>query len=169
VIKIDKLKIEGSEIVVEYSSLLESFRIVTTDEPKVELYQAAANVAILGREYLVLPIGGFLSIAFSHGDEPGSRLVLIAPTTEQNAKIACPKISLDEVRDAHLVRIENHPRNIYNAAVTELIRQTVDFVNGKRLQMSLPLEFSSPEEPADEEEAEEEIADPRVLEFSTRA
>ena len=79
---IDKLKIEGGQITVDYSGLMESFRISTSDEAKPSLYTAAANVAVLARVALgiIVERAGFVAIYLSHGDNPGSRIVLSVPT-----------------------------------------------------------------------------------------
>jgi hypothetical protein len=146
-VTIDKLKLEHGAITVDYSGLLESFRIVTMDEAQAGLYQAAANVAILGRLALGMVVegAGFVSIDFSHGDEPGSKLSLSMPTyVGDPAKISCPKISAAPVRENGEV-IEDHPRNLYNSAVEILEAEIVSFVKGKRLQMALPFD-QSPEE-----------------------
>lgn len=162
-IKIEKLKIESGSIVVDYSSLLKSFRIATNEEAEPEFYRAAAQVAILGREFLQIDMGGFLSIAFSNSDEPGSRLTLTAATTGGEAKISCPKIAREAIRDRFLVEIPDHPRNLYNDAVSALIKATVDFVNAERKQMALPLEL--PFEGEAEEEGEEFEERPNVMRF----
>jgi hypothetical protein len=144
---IDKLKLEHGAITVDYSGLMESFRIVTCDEAQTDLYTAAANVAILGRLALgmVIERAGFVSIDFSHGDDPGTKLALSMPTFAGDpAKITCPKISAAEVRKDGEV-IEDHPQNLYNKAAEILEQQIVEFVKGKRLQMALPFD-QSPEE-----------------------
>jgi hypothetical protein len=141
-LNIDKLKIDGSTITVDYSVLTESFRIQTGDEAKTSLYQAASNVAILAREALAVVAegAGFLAIAYSHSDKPGSRIILALPCLEvDDAKIALPKISADPIRDEGTGEIvPNHPVNIYNEAAAILHAEACEFVKGKRMQMALP-------------------------------
>lgn len=146
---IDKLKIEGGQITVDYSGLMESFRISTADEAKPSLYTAAADVAVLARVALgiIVERAGFVAISLSHGDNPGSRIVLSVPTLAGDpAKIACPKIdAATEVDFQTGVVIEGHPRNVYNRAVEILEKEIVAFVMGKRAQMALPFD-ETPEE-----------------------
>jgi len=150
-VNIDKLKIDGSIITVDYSALMESFRISTCDEAKPSLYQAAADVAILARVNLCLKIegAGFFAIAFSNGDKPGTRLILSVPTaTGDLAKVACPKLDRGEMHDFEKgIVIEDHSKTIYEKAVVKLLEEISDFVMGKRLQMALPFD-QSPEERA---------------------
>ena len=146
---IDKLKIEHGEILVDYTGILESFRIATNDEAQPGLYAAAANVAILARLALgvVTEQAGFVAIVFSRGDRPGTRVLLSMPTLAGDpAKIALPKIDAAMVVD-HVtgLAIEGHPQNVYNAAVLRLEKEIIEFVKGKRAQMALPFDYSPQE------------------------
>lgn len=153
---IDKLKLEHGEILVDYTGLSESFRIATMDEAQTSLYQAAADVAILARAALgiITERAGFVSISFSHGDEPGTRVLLSMPTfVGDPAKIACPKISAAIVKDHETgLALEGEPRNVYNAAVTRLEKEIIEFVKGKRAQMALPFDCSPQERELDRRE-----------------
>ncbi|MDD5303085.1 MAG: hypothetical protein PHS14_08235 [Elusimicrobia bacterium] len=146
---IDKFKIDGDMITVDYHGLSESFRISTCDEGKKELYQATANVAIGARVLLGLENlegAGFFAITFSRGDEPGTRLILSLPTTKTPAKVTCPKLDRGEHRDAKTLQVvEDHPKTWYERAVAVLEAQIMTFVLGKRMQMALPFD-QSPEE-----------------------
>ncbi len=168
---IDKLKLEHGAITVDYSGLSESFRIVTMDEAQTELYQAAANVAILGRLALGITIerAGSVSIDFSHGDEPGTKLALSMPTFQGDpAKISCPKISAADMRQDGEV-IADHPQNLYNAAVEILEEEIVKFVKGKRLQMALPFDQSPEERKVTKEFGEVMAGTGNVLDFGSAA
>ena len=170
---IDKLKLDGGAITVDYSGLAESFRISTMDEAKASLYQAAADVAILARVALglVTERAGFHTIAFSNGDKPGSRVILTIPTLAGDpAKLACPKIDATTVKDFETgAVIKDHPQNLYNDAVQHLLEETKDFVMGKRLQMALPFD-QSPDERRIMKEGEELIkAGTKIIEFNARA
>ncbi len=158
---IDKLKIDGGQITVDYSGLMESFRISTSDEAKPSLYTAAADVAVLARVALGIIVegAGFVAISLSHGDNPGSRIVLSVPTLAgDTAKIACPKIdAATEVDFQTGVVIEGHPRNVYNRAVELLEKEIVAFVKGKRAQMALPFD-ETPEEREVQREVEKVLA-----------
>jgi hypothetical protein len=146
---IDKFKIDGDMITVDYHGLSESFRISTCDEAKKELYQATSNVAIGARVLLGLDRlegAGFFAIAFSHGDDPGTRLILTMPTTGDPAKVSCPKLGRGEVRDPVSLQVdEAHPKTWYERAVKVLEEEIGKFVLGKRMQMALPFD-QSPEE-----------------------
>ena len=150
---IDKLKLEHGEIAVDYTGLFESFRVVTRDEAQTSLYAAAADVAVLARIALgiVTERAGFVSISFSHGDKPGTRVLLSMPTIVGDpAKIACPKIDAAIMTDFETgLAIEGDPRNIYNAAVVRLEKEIIEFVKGKRAQMALPFDYSPQERELD--------------------
>ena len=170
---IDKFKIDGGTITVDYSGLFETFRIGTGDEARTELYQAAANVAILGRLALGMEMecAGFVAIEFSRGDKPSTKLALSMPTlTGDPAKISCPKIMSYPVKDHETGElIEGHPQNIYNAAVAALEAEIVTFVKGKRLQMALPFD-QMPEERKLQEDVREFVASgAKMLEFESAA
>jgi hypothetical protein len=171
---IDKFKIDGDMIAVDYHGLSESFRISTCDEAKKELYQATANVAIGARVLLGLDRlegAGFFAIAFSRGDDPGTRIVLSLPTTGDPAKVACPKLDRGEMRDSTTLQvIEDHPMTWYERAVKVLEEEIAKFVLGKRMQMALPFD-QSPEERKLTQDVAEFVGEStgRVLDFGAGA
>ena len=170
---VEKLKIDHGQITIDYSVLLDSFRISTADKAPTSLYSAAADVAILARIVLCLNIegAGFHTIAFSNGDRPATRLILTVATAENDpAKIACPKIDRGEVIDFEKgIVVQEHPKTVYEHAVQALETEIKEFVKGKRLQMALPFEQSKEEQELEQEVAELISNDRKVIDFSSAA
>lgn len=137
---IDKVKLDEG-ISVDYSTLLESFRISSVDDPSSEFYSAAGK--LISQALQLFGLSGIRtslqSVEISHGENPGSRITLKAPTADGGmAKIVCPKVDRKPLKDWERGgELVDHPQNHYNEALDAFIAQAESYVRGKRLQMSL--------------------------------
>lgn len=166
---IDKVKLDHG-IVVDYSTINESFRIDTGDEPKMELFAAAGRLIYAG--LMLFGFSGMQAslhmVEVSHGEEPGSKLTLRVQTTNgEKAKIVCPKVDRAGMVDWSKggERID-HPQNDYNDALEGFLLHVEEFVRGKRLQMALP--FDAAQEDAEGEDSEGQAVADRVMAFPGR-
>ena len=139
---IDKFRRQGAVSDVAYSIGAEAFSVATMDEPESGLVHAASDAAECAVAASGIDLRGayrFFSAVWKHGENPGSRVVLLVPTMEgDDAKLALPLISARPItKDGEAV---DCPRNTYNQAMAALEEEVRAFVVGKRQQMALPFD-----------------------------
>ena len=137
---INRFRVDGREILVEFSTGSKTLRLTTYDEPKAELFVQVANVAAFGKSALglVMERAAFREISFTHGDSPGTRLIYKIPTMHgDDARLSCPRIDRGHIHDKKGDIILDDPRTLYEDAVILLEQLIEKFVRGERSQLAL--------------------------------
>ena len=158
---INRFRVDGREILVEFTTGTKTLRLTTFHEPKAELFMQTANVAAFGKSALgiIAERAAFREIAFSHGDSPGTRLVYKIPTLHgENARLTCPRIDRGHIHNKNGDLVLDDPRTLYEDAVILLEQLIEEFVRGERAQLALPFEgLDESEEPVDADQIREGV------------
>jgi hypothetical protein len=138
---VNKFRIDGGSVAVEYTEGSDLFKIETGDEPRAELLAAAVATVALAQAALATEFDAtFREITISHGSEPGSRITLTMPCYSDSVRIGLPRISSHPVRDGEGELIPGHPRNQYNEQAERFVEEIKGFIQGKRQQLALDFE-----------------------------
>lgn len=156
--KIQEIKIADGVIAVEYEAL-DTVRIITgAHQARHELFGASQHLTIAAmRHFGVEGIScSFRSASISHGDNPGSRIMLSVTLSDgEKARMSLPKVTSHRIVDRRTGEDKDCTKNTYLTAIDEFVTEVEEFVKGKRKQMSLPFDptevsFGQPEEVAAE-------------------
>lgn len=136
--QIDKYRRVGSMLSIDYSAGAEGYGLSTLDEPEASLLEAAELVAIRALEACAIDVTGKLySVSWSHGEHPGSRVVVELASAEGDkpARLALPMISARPITEDDAPVDCAH--NSYLEAMALFEAELCAFLEGKRAQMSL--------------------------------
>lgn len=152
---------------VEYSNLVDIFRITTRDEPRSELFAAEQNILRHALDYFgLLGIGCSLrSVKWSTGAEPGTRIELnVTTASNEIARMVLPKIDKRIVYDSPESELPaDCAKNWYLGHLEVFEKEVAEFVKGKKAQLALPFEMEAAEDEPESDDDETDGSGRRVI------
>jgi hypothetical protein len=139
---------------VEYSNLIDIYRITTRDEPRSELFQQQQNILRFALDYFGLQglACNLKSIKWATGPEPGTRIELNVSTLSGDyARLVLPKIDNRVVVDEKTEEPVLCAKNWYLGALELFGNEVVEFIKGKKAQLALPFDTEASAEDQDTE------------------
>lgn len=138
---VNKFRIDGGSVAVEYTEGSDLYKIETGDEPRAELLAAAVATVALAQAALATEFDAtFREITISHGYEAGSRITLsMSCCSGDPVRIVLPRLSSGVITDRGTPVLDN-PRNVYNEQAERFVEEIKGFIQGKRQQLALDFE-----------------------------
>ena len=137
--QIDKYRLAGSMLTIDYSAGSEGYGLSTLDEPEQSLLDAAEMVADRALEACGIAVAATpYSVSWGRGEHPGARVVVEIKCIEGDkpARLALPIISARVLEDSD-GEPEDCAHNRFLEALALLESELEAFIEGKRKQMSL--------------------------------
>jgi len=135
---------------VEYSNLVDIFRITTRDEPRSELLQQEQNILRFALDYFGLSgvACSLRSLKWSTGAEPGTRMELnVSTASGELARMILPKIDKRVVYESEeSEEPADCAKNWYLGHLELFEKEVEEFIKGKKAQLALPFEEALAEE-----------------------